>query len=271
MARVTPDGESTGDTPLSTSPSQERLQLRGWARAKEAVNTANDQRTQWLDTVQDARKQSLLLEKHKTRRRILSPEDRVVLVWNIVCGLVVLFVAFELPIRLSFPTQLDERVYLVGEWVLTLYFVLDIAIVFVTAYEDEEGELLIDPRKVALRYARTWLLVDVLGTIPWDLLLPARYALASSAATPADGGVAPVANVLYVLQLPRLLRLLRLPRLLQQMRTGVRRGALGDGPLIVKLRASSSMMDLFGYVLVFLMRRYPPTVLYSSIALCSHG
>ena len=88
-----------------------------------------------------------------------------------ICAFAVIFVAIELPIRLSFPLNVDEKVYLIGEWVLTIFFSVDIAIVFVTAFEDEEGELFIDPLRVALRYARTWLIVDVIGKrIPSTLL-----------------------------------------------------------------------------------------------------
>ena len=86
--------------------------------------------------------------------------------------------------------------------------------------------------------------------------MPARYEqIATRSPTPLT------ASALYVLQLPRLLRLLRLPRLLQQVRTGVRRGALGDGPLGVSLRSNSSMLSLLGYVLVFPM----PTLTAGSV------
>lgn len=163
MARVKPDGEAPGGGTATPSPlPSARNTNASWAKVKEAINTANDSKSEWLDTMQDAKRLSIL-EKHRKRRKILSPEDRIVFVWNMICAFAVIFVAIELPIRLSFPLNVDEKVYLIGEWVLTIFFSVDIATVFVTAFEDEEGELFIDPFRVALRYARTWLIVDVIG------------------------------------------------------------------------------------------------------------
>ena len=52
---------------------------------------------------------------------------------------------------------------------LDIMFVADILINFRTTYISD-GEIITDPRKIALNYARGWFIIDAVAAIPFDLL-----------------------------------------------------------------------------------------------------
>lgn len=51
-------------------------------------------------------------------------------------------------------------------------FVLDLFLNFVFAYVDKDGMVVSDPRRIAWRYARTWLIFDIAACLPLDYALP---------------------------------------------------------------------------------------------------
>lgn len=51
-----------------------------------------------------------------------------------------------------------------------IMFIADILINFRTTYL-HNGEVVADPRKIALNYMRSWFLIDSAAAIPFDLLL----------------------------------------------------------------------------------------------------
>ncbi|GMI31007.1 hypothetical protein TrCOL_g3295 [Triparma columacea] len=54
---------------------------------------------------------------------------------------------------------------------IELWFLLDVAISFVTEHVSSTGERTGDGRKVVLRYLRTWFVVDILSMIPWETFI----------------------------------------------------------------------------------------------------
>lgn len=92
---------------------------------------------------------------------------------------------------------------------LTAFFAVDIALNFRTGYVgDKTGTVVMEPRLVARRYARTWLVLDVVATVPWDLV-----ARAADAGEPSSAALFP--RLLRAVRLYRLAKLIRLFRLLR--------------------------------------------------------
>ena len=72
---------------------------------------------------------------------VLLPSDRAVVGWNLLCALLVLFTAMELPVRLAFPQKHDagqEVGYIVLDWRLALFFCMDCVKNFHVAFENIE-------------------------------------------------------------------------------------------------------------------------------------
>jgi len=122
-----------------------------------------------------------------------------------------IYVALVTPYRI-FLLLPDTPGWAIVEGLLWGAFVVDILFNFVTAYEDEQTEeIVVDPKRIAKRYAKTWMIVDVIASIPFDFIFPAEEGGASSANR--LGRLARLPRAIRVLRLLRLLRLLRVARL----------------------------------------------------------
>lgn len=121
--------------------------------------------------------------------------------WDTVVMAFTVFAALEIPLRLSLGyvvTQDMQRI----DMLLTLIFALDIFLRFNTAIMVERKEVT-DRRAVAWHYMSGWFVVDLLATIPFDLLVGSMV--------PATG------TMFHVLRALRVLRVLRLARLARTM------------------------------------------------------
>lgn len=133
----------------------------------------------------------------------IHPESRFKLSWDAGQGIALLYLAVTIPLRLCFGTEarLDEPVFWL-ELVLYSSFVADIAINFVTAYVNNDGELVADSKKIALRYGKRWFLIDFVSCIPFTYI----------------GLIADSSGRLGNLQGLKTLRLIRLTKLLRLKR-----------------------------------------------------
>lgn len=81
---------------------------------------------------------------------------------------------------------------------IDVLFAVDLFINFRTAYWSHQGELVRDAKLISKRYVSFWFWIDLVATIPFDLLI--RAAAGSSSAS---------LTALGFLKTPRLLRLAR--------------------------------------------------------------
>ena len=180
------------------------------------------------------------------------PSDRAVVAWNLLCALLVLFTAMELPVRLAFPQKHDagqEVGYIVLDWLLALFFCMDCVKNFHVAFENIEGDLVRDKSLIAWNYLMTWFTIDFMASVPWDLFIPATYSIALGGEADPSTGIGMI-TLLRLLKLSRLIRLARLKRIWREIGAATRSGASGTGLLVVFDRQFVSMMI---YLLAFLM------------------
>lgn len=183
---------------------------------------------------------------------VFLPSDRAVVWWNFLCALLVLFTALELPVRLAFPQKHSvgaEVGYIVLDWLLAVFFCSDCVKNFHVAFENIEGDLVIDKSLIARNYLMTWFTIDFVASVPWDLFIPATYRVAMDGEADAGTGIGMV-TLLRLLKLSRLIRLARLKRLWREIGLAARAGATGTGLLVVFDRQFMSMMI---YFVTFLM------------------
>ena len=137
--------------------------------------------------------------------------------WDIVVVILVLINCYMTPVELCFRTFQEYVetpggvVFRVIDHIIDFLFFVDIMINFRTTFFDSNGELVVDKKELARRYMWRppfWFWMDLVGTIPWDLLNP--LLAGNDAATRAA----------RILKLPRLLRLGRLMKNLEQLRAG---------------------------------------------------
>ena len=138
-------------------------------------------------------------------------------VWDMFVIVLVLINCYMTPLELCFRS-FQEYVetpggiaFRVADHIIDFFFFVDIVINFRTTYFDDDGELVVEYKLLARTYMWRppyWFWMDLVGTIPWDLLNPLLEG--------NDGAT----RAARLLKLPRLLRLGRLMKNLDQLRSG---------------------------------------------------
>eukprot|EP00759_Apiculatamorpha_spiralis_P016879 PhF_6_TR2318/c0_g1_i2/m.4101/K04910/KCNH7; potassium voltage-gated channel Eag-related subfamily H member 7 len=103
----------------------------------------------------------------------------------------------------------DIELWIEGEWVLSFILMADVLLNFLTLQRNQYGEEVNDYAGIAREYAKSWCMVDVLSSLPLDLI---AYHSSSS------GGKTTLSYLVLVHL--RLLRLLKLPVLFRTSKRG---------------------------------------------------
>ncbi|XP_041005098.1 potassium channel AKT1-like [Juglans microcarpa x Juglans regia] len=105
----------------------------------------------------------------KLRRLIISPYDRRYRIWETFLVVLVIYTAWVSPFEFGFLKK-PQGPLSITDNVVNGFFAVDIIITFFVAYLDRTTYLLVDnPKKIAWKYARSWLAFDVISTIPSEL------------------------------------------------------------------------------------------------------
>ncbi len=123
-------------------------------------------------------------------------------IWDTVVMGATIFAAIEIPLRLSLNYELTSYLT-IADWLITALFATDMVVHFTSPYR-EGRRLVTDRGQIAKHYVRTWFIIDLLATIPFDLLTL---------------GMPIPASTMRILRLLRITRVVRLLRLAEIMRT----------------------------------------------------
>ena len=177
-----------------------------------------------LATVDNADRFKAQQQEPVIPRGILHPFSTFRLLWDLLSIFLISFIAISLPYRLAFPVT-DSLAQIVLDFVIDVYFVVDIFVNFRTAYYND-GDLICSQCAIARRYVQTWFVLDVSSSLPieWFLIREDGWIFRSAIAeatntTLIDGGggrtAAQLASILKTFKILKLLKLLRLARLLR--------------------------------------------------------
>lgn len=90
--------------------------------------------------------------------------------WQSFLVVLVVYTAWVSPFEFGFLMR-PEGPLAITDNVVNGFFMIDIVLSFFVAYLDKNTYLLVDePKRIALRYARTGLLFDVISSIPYELI-----------------------------------------------------------------------------------------------------
>lgn len=60
--------------------------------------------------------------------------------------------------------------YEIFDMILNVFFILDIFFNLITSYKNNEGDWEISNKKIALKYLKSYFILDLLTSIPFDLI-----------------------------------------------------------------------------------------------------
>ncbi|VVB10682.1 unnamed protein product [Arabis nemorensis] len=105
----------------------------------------------------------------KLRCFVVSPFDPRYRAWDWFLVLLVLYTAWASPFEFGF-LQTPRAPLNILDNVVNGFFAVDIVLTFFVAFLDKATYLLVDdPKRIAWRYTSTWLIFDVISTIPYEL------------------------------------------------------------------------------------------------------
>lgn len=135
---------------------------------------------------------------------LIYPESYRNWVWNCLCSLLILLTVLILPMRLAFYDQETSK-WLYLDIATDIVFFCDILKSLNTGYV-EEGAVVTDRWKIAGKYGRTWLLLDVVACLPMYQILE-RVEDGGSEVQPTSS------DILRLFRFPRFYRLFQVSRL----------------------------------------------------------
>eukprot|EP01043_Picozoa_sp_COSAG02_P072396 COSAG02_NODE_13627_length_1370_cov_1.641227_3_plen_315_part_01 len=205
-----------------------------WGICRVRVKHMNSLKDLWGDTRkvygheagQYETRDAKLKRQLKDRKFFFLPTDRVRQYWDLVQVPLLLYIAIMTPLREGYgvsvvmPSAANPCCSgsFVSELLIDLYFVVDIVLNFRTAFHDDDGELVIDQRKVTRHYLKHWFLLDFLSILPVSyigMIVQARRSGPSTSNDETDGRLK-FMKMLRLFRLAKMLRLARLKRLLER-------------------------------------------------------
>lgn len=156
-----------------------------------------------------AEQQNLKSLKQREDRTICIPYWSSRVVWDVFISALVIYTALSVPIMLGFEDAITDvpAMVLNFELVIDCMFIIDVGINMRTAFI-EDTELVMDPKKIMTHYSRTWLAIDCLAAMPWEMI-ERMFGMT------LNNGL-PIFALPKVCKLPKMLRLGRLWKRVEQ-------------------------------------------------------
>jgi hypothetical protein len=90
-------------------------------------------------------------------------------IWAILIFLLILYSVIISPITIAFYYDVSYQFQIINVCI-DFIFICDVIFNFLTPYQDKEGNLVTDLKQIAIRYLSSWLLLDLLSSLPFDII-----------------------------------------------------------------------------------------------------
>jgi hypothetical protein len=97
------------------------------------------------------------------------PETKFKNFWNAIIMILLVYTGTYVPYKTAFVDDTSNSVY-IFELCVDALFITDVLVNFISAYEDREKNIEFRLHFIALNYIRSWLLIDVVSCIPFQLI-----------------------------------------------------------------------------------------------------
>ena len=104
---------------------------------------------------------------------LFYPQDKSKQCWDLICGLCLVTSCLTVPFYLAVYFNADEEFdsAFAINFVVDVCFAIDILVTFNTAVPISQVKVLEDRKEIAKLYLSKWFWIDLLVTIPYDLLI----------------------------------------------------------------------------------------------------
>ena len=145
---------------------------------------------------------------YDTATVVSHPNSPIKLKWDLLVGIVVIFSVILVPWKVGFDVP-STNAWIVVDFLADAIFLFDMCYTFNTGFFEDAAEeiLILDRKRIATQYIKTWFFVDLLSTLPFDYIV-------SAATTGTLTNSNAVGLELRLTKLARGLRLFRLAKLI---------------------------------------------------------
>lgn len=141
------------------------------------------------------------------------PDDNRKTIWDLGISLVLIFVCFCTPYRISFVEE-ETINWTIAMYIIDLFFLLDMIIIFNTAYCQEDFKLIEDRKEIAKEYLKQWFAIDLVAILPFDLIMKLFTNEGRSGGN--LNSMVRIARLGKLYKLVKLMRLIRILKILKQ-------------------------------------------------------
>ena len=99
---------------------------------------------------------------------IIMPDNKHKQRWDIFMGALLFYVGIFVPLRVAFFDEMTGFMLFL-ETSVDIFFATDIVLTFFTAYEKNKT-IEVRHKQIAKQYLRGWFIIDLLATIPFQLI-----------------------------------------------------------------------------------------------------
>lgn len=136
---------------------------------------------------------------------LIDPNARWKILWDLFVLALMAYSVIAAAFRVGFNLRLSN-VQLAISLIIDVFIAIDITFWFVTSFEDHEsGRMVASKRRIALNYLKLWFWIDLLSTIPFEVVLEIVVGLSHPVSTSLN-----FIRIIRFAQVPKLLRTLRL-------------------------------------------------------------
>lgn len=101
---------------------------------------------------------------------VINQDSTAKIIWDCYIMLLLILIIFIIPIRLAFDFE-DSPKWLAMSYGVDANFFVDIVLWFFTSYTDKKrGVEVTNHKKIAINYIKTWFFIDVISTLPIDVI-----------------------------------------------------------------------------------------------------
>lgn len=108
--------------------------------------------------------------RHK-KKCMIYPEDKFKSFWDLLMTLILLAACVATPVEIAFASDTDVSYQNPLSLAIDIFFLVDIMLIFNTAFYDDEMELTTSRKEIANDYLRGWFILDFLAVVPFDIFI----------------------------------------------------------------------------------------------------
>ena len=104
---------------------------------------------------------------------MLHPLSRRRMAWELVVAALIVWSCFEVPFSVAFLRESIAPAHKAFDWVVDVIMIADVALTFCTNTVDADDHVTMGLPEIARHYARGWLFIDVISSLPFDEIVKA--------------------------------------------------------------------------------------------------